>query len=322
LVIGLYSNAWVMSKRYFYLIFAFLVFSAVHISAQENTTKKELIMERDDLIDALQRISSAVWEIESQKAHPRVSELALQYRLDRLENMISGLSVYLGLNPATIGGQNIIIDRTQNVPVQSYYPQQLPSVTEHRYVDRTRRYSNNDWQRQLQLVQQQLGLLSDSLQNDSLQSQIQLLSLQIDSLRQLSNVVIPEVVVPPIIELVRDSTAVKKETAKPDFERFKSQVFFAVSSTTLTNEGKKTLDEIISIMKRNSGLFATVSGSSSREGNAVYNENLSRKRAESVQNYLKDAGIGLERIILKSAGIDKESDLLIYGRRVDIVVEP
>ena len=164
-------------------------------------------MERDDLIDALQRISSAVWEIESQKAYPRVSELALQYRLDRLENMISGLSVYLGLNPATIGGQNIIIDRTQNVPVQSYYPQQLPSVTEHRYVDRTRRYSNNDWQRQLQLVQQQLGLLSDSLQNDSLQSQIQLLSLQIDSLRQLSNVVIPEVVVPPIIELVCDSTA-------------------------------------------------------------------------------------------------------------------
>ena len=82
------------------------------------------------------------------------------------------------------------------------------------------------------------------------------------------------------------------------------------------------MDEIISIMKRNNGLFATVSGNSSRDGNAAYNENLSRKRAESVQNYLKSAGIGLERIILKSAGIDKESDLLIYGRRVDIVVEP
>ena len=304
------------------MIFTFLVFGATSISAQEITPKKELIMERDDLIDALQRISSAVWEIESQKAHPRVNELALQYRLDRLENMISGLSVYLGLNPSVVGGQNFIIDRAQNVPVESYYPQQFSGVTEQRYVDRSRRYSAPGWDRQLRLVQEQLSLLSNNLESDSLQSQIQLLSIQLDSLQQLSDSITQEVFVPPVIEIVRDSVIVKSEVSKPDFERFKSQVFFAVSSTTLTNEGKKALDEIISMMKRNTGLFATVSGSSSRDGNAAYNENLSRKRAESVQNYLKDAGIDLGRIILKSAGIDKESDLLIYGRRVDVVLEP
>ncbi len=310
-----------MKKRIVFLALIFFSWGSFSVIAQEKSATKEMVMKKQDLINALQQISNAVWEVESQKAHPQVSELALQYRLDRLENMISGLSVYLGLNPATIGGQNIIIDRAQNVPVQSYYPQQLPNVTEHRYVDRSRRYSGSDWQRHLQSVQQQLGLLSDNVQNDSLQLQIQLLSLQLDSLQQLSDSVVQEGVVPPVIEVVRDSVIVK-EVPKADFERFKSQVFFAVSSTTLTNEGKKTLDEIISIMKRNNGLFATVSGNSSRDGNAAYNENLSRKRAESVQNYLKSAGIGLERIILKSAGIDRESDLLIYGRRVDIVVEP
>lgn len=279
-------------------------------------------MERDDLINALQRISNAVWEIESQKAYPRVNELALQYRLDRLENMISGLSIYLGLNPANIGGQNIIIDRNQNVPVQSVYPQLFPNVAGQRYVDRSRRYVNDDWKRELYLVQQQLSLLSDNLENDSLQSQIQLLTSQLDSIQFRTDSVEQQVFVPPVVEIVRDSVIVKEEIVKPTFDNYKSQVFFAVSSTTLTNEGKKTLDEVISIMKRNSRLFATVSGSSSRDGNAKYNEALSRKRAESVQNYLKDAGIDLGRIILKSTGIDKDSDLLIYGRRVDVVLEP
>lgn len=311
-----------MLKRIFYLIFTFLVFVAIHVNAQVNTSKKELVMERNDLIDALQRISSAVWDVEAQKAHPRVNELALQYRLDRLENMISGLSSYLGLNPTSIGRENIIVERTRNTPVQSYYPRQFPEAADYRYGDRSRQYQGDDWRKQLELVQQQLGLLSDNLQDDSLQTQIQLLSLQIDSLQQVSGSVIQEVFIPPVIELVRDSVMVKEEVVKSDFERVKSQVFFAVSSATLTNEAKKTLDESISIMKRNTGLFATVSGSSSRDGNAAYNENLSRKRAESVKNYLKDAGIGLERIILKSAGIDKESDLLIYGRRVDIILEP
>ena len=311
-----------MSKKIFYLIFTFLVFGIIHANAQVNTSKKDLVMERNDLIDALQQISSAVWDIESQKAHPRVNELALQYRLDRLENMISGLSSYLGLSPANMGSEKIVIDRMRNVPVQSYYPQQFPDATDYRYRDRSRQYSVDDWRKQLELVQQQLGSLSDNLQNDSLQMQIQLLTSQIDSLQLASDSVIQEVFIPPVIELVRDSVMVKEEVVKSDFERAKSQVFFAVSSATLTNEAKKTLDESISIMKRNTGLFATVSGSSSREGNAAYNENLSRKRAESVQNYLKDAGIGLERIILKSAGFDKESDLLIYGRRVDVTLEP
>lgn len=64
---------------------------------------KELVIDKQELMDALRQISDAVWDMEEQKARPRVEEQALQYRLDRLEKMILDLSLYLGLKPTGVG---------------------------------------------------------------------------------------------------------------------------------------------------------------------------------------------------------------------------
>jgi len=322
-----------MKKVIFFLMSVFIVAGILPAGAQEVSPLKELVIDKQELLNALRQISDAVWDMEEQKAHPRVEEQALQYRLDRLEKMILDLSLFLGLRPAGVGGQNsIVIDRTRDVAAPYYYP--LPSGTAG--VQRPLGGGRHPGGFQ--------GVPVDSIGRiDSLQLMMQSLLFQLDSLQRLVNAAALDVAGLPVADdpgelVVADSLVVIEQAtihkplvlpaqtiqpaqrALPAFDRFKTQLFFAVSSDALTNESKGALDEIVAIMKRNNGVIATVSGSSSREGNAVYNELLSRKRAESVRDYLSDAGIESERILLGSAGIDKESDLLIYGRRVDVVL--
>ncbi len=310
-----------MKKVIFFLAFAFIVAGILPAGAQEVSSPKELVIEKQELMNALRQISDAVWDMEEQKVRPRVEEQALQYRLDRLEKMILDLSLYLGLRPTGVGGQNsIVIDRMRDVASPYYYPFQSGSAGVQREL------SDGRYPDTFQ------GVPVDSTGRiDSLQLMMRSLSFQLDSLHRLvyaevqaatpeALVITPETPDAHEQAVVHESVVAPPTPVQPAFDRFKSQVFFGVSSAALTSEGKGALDEIVTIMERNSGLVASVSGSSSREGNAVYNELLSRKRAESVRDYLNDAGIKAERIVLESAGIDKESDLLLYGRRVDIVL--
>lgn len=317
-----------MKKVIFFLACAFFVAGILPMGAQEVSSSKELVIDKQDLVNALRQISDAVWDMEEQKVRPRVEEQALQYRLDRLEKMILDLSLYLGFRPTGVGGQSsFVIDRMRDMPVPYYYPLQ-PGVAGVQGQLGDGRYPSTFQ-----------GLPADSIgRTDSLHLMMQSLSFQLDSLQRL----VYAAAVPPATLSVADDPSDSVDTsdslfvadmaavhkpltlsvkpAQPAFDRFKTQVFFAVSSAVLTSEGKEALDEIIAIMERNSGLVATVSGSSSREGNTVYNELLSRKRAESVRDYLINAGIKADRIVLESASIDNESDLLLYGRRVDIVL--
>ncbi len=322
-----------MKKVIFFLTCVFIVAGILPAGAQEVSPPKELVIDKQELVNALRQISDAVWDMEEQKAHPRVEEQALQYRLDRLEKMILDLSFYLGFRPTGVRGQNnIVVDRTRDMAAPYYYPLQSGAVGVQRQL------GGGSYPGTFQ------GVPVDSTGRiDSLQLMMQSLSFQLDSLQRLVNAAALEAVALPVAGdlgelsatdslVVPEKTAVHKplvlpaqtiqpaQPALPAFDRFKTQLFFAVSSDALTSESKGALDEIVAIMKRNSRVVATISGSSSREGNAVYNGLLSRKRAESVRDYLSDAGIESERILLGLAGIDKESDLLIYGRRVDVVL--
>ncbi|MGI6572464.1 MAG: OmpA family protein [Fermentimonas sp.] len=319
-----------MKKVIFFLACAFIVTSILPAGAQEVSSPKELVIDKQELLKALRQISDAVWDMEEQKARPRVEEQALQYRLDRLEKMILDLSLYLGFRPTGVGGKSsIVIDRTRDASVPYYYPLQSSAPRVQRQL------GGRHYQGTFQ------GVPADSTGRiDSLQLMMQLLSFQLDSLQRLVNSAALEVAALPVADdlgdlVVADSLVLPEQAAvreplvlpaqtiqpaQPTFDRFKTQLFFAVSSAELTGEGKGALDEIVAIMKRNSGVVATVSGSSSREGDAAYNELLSRKRAESVRDYLIDAGIKPDWIVLESAGIDNESDLLLYGRRVDIIL--
>ena len=96
-----------MKKVIFFLAFAFIVAGILPAGAQEVSSPKELVIEKQELMNALRQISDAVWDMEEQKVRPRVEEQALQYRLDRLEKMILDLSLYLGLRPTGVGQNSI-----------------------------------------------------------------------------------------------------------------------------------------------------------------------------------------------------------------------
>jgi len=112
-----------MKKVIFFLAFAFIVAGILPGGAQEVSSPKELVIEKQELMNALRQISDAVWDMEEQKVRPRVEEQALQYRLDRLEKMILDLSLYLGLRPTGVGGQNsIVIDRMRGCGLSLLLP--------------------------------------------------------------------------------------------------------------------------------------------------------------------------------------------------------
>jgi outer membrane protein OmpA-like peptidoglycan-associated protein len=69
-------------------------------------------------------------------------------------------------------------------------------------------------------------------------------------------------------------------------------LYFDFNKTTLTEEGKRKLDSLITVIHSDANVKqARVIGFADRIGTPGYNEQLSRKRAEAVRNYLIARGI-------------------------------
>lgn len=315
-----------MKKIFAFWVLAIFVSGGFSLIAQENTARKELVMKKQDLINALQDISREVWELEAQRANPMVEEPALHFRLNRLESMLSTLMLGMGIQMPQ-SGENIIIDRTTPGSGNTVYPMiQTPSSPT--YFNRSRIVEASprgisDLQKQLNLLQAQMMLMANELPEDSTRLQMNELSRQMDSLRisnemlQLQNLMNEQTA-----EVKTDTVVVTKVVQKTPtlLAQFKRQVFFAVSSSEITSEGKQTLDELALLVKNNPSLNVIITGNSSKDGNVRYNEALSKRRAESVLKYLQNSGVPPEKLQIQNAGEDHSADLLHYGRRVDITV--
>ncbi len=80
-------------------------------------------------------------------------------------------------------------------------------------------------------------------------------------------------------------------------------IYYEFDKATLTPEAKITLDTtILVILKENPKLIVEISSHTDNKGNDNYNMKLSQKRAESVVNYLINAGIDRNRMIAKGYG--------------------
>lgn len=276
-----------MKNRFAFLVLAIFVSGSFSLIAQEKTAPKELVMKKQDMINALQDISREVWELEAQRANPMVGEPALHFRLNRLESMLNTLMLGMGIQMPQ-GRENIIIDRTSEGGNIVYPIAQTPSsptyFNRNRIVE-TSPHGISDLQKQLNLLQAQMMLMANELPEDSTRLQMNELSRQMDSLRisnemlQLQNLMNEQTA-----ELKPDTVIVTKIVEKPSllFTQFKRQVFFAVSSSEITSEGKQTLDELASLVKSKPSLNLIITGNSSKDGNVRYNEALSKRRAESV----------------------------------------
>jgi outer membrane protein OmpA-like peptidoglycan-associated protein len=102
---------------------------------------------------------------------------------------------------------------------------------------------------------------------------------------------------------------------------------FDFNSDKIKDESKPTLDQIVNILKENSGWKMTIEGHTDKIGGETFNQNLSEKRANSVKEYLKNAGIDESRLTAKGVGMsspvatnDTEAGRA-RNRRVELVKE-
>jgi outer membrane protein OmpA-like peptidoglycan-associated protein len=81
-----------------------------------------------------------------------------------------------------------------------------------------------------------------------------------------------------------------------------SGVKFATNQSTLNQPSKNTLDKLLNVMNKYPGTEVLVAGHTDSQGAADYNMTLSRKRAQSVYDYLATHGIESSRITMTYSG--------------------
>ena len=105
-------------------------------------------------------------------------------------------------------------------------------------------------------------------------------------------------------------------------------IFYAFDRATLRPESKEALDGIIKILDENPNVTLEMGAHTDSKGTDSYNEGLAQRRAQSVVDYLIEAGIPAERLTAKGYGesepktvtkkMAEDNDFLVEG---DILTE-
>ena len=100
-------------------------------------------------------------------------------------------------------------------------------------------------------------------------------------------------------------------------------ILFIPSSSELTRDSYKALDDVVQVLQSNGHLKMVIEGHTDSTGSDELNEKLSQARADAVKNYLINKGISAER--LQSAGYGSSRPLTsnetAEGRRINRRVE-
>ncbi len=100
-------------------------------------------------------------------------------------------------------------------------------------------------------------------------------------------------------------------------------ILFSTGKATLLPQSFVELNKLARLLDDNKEIRIEVSGHSDNMGSASLNKRLSRSRAESVRNYLRDRGIDESRMVFEGYGFDKpiESNDTAEGRAANRRVE-
>jgi len=79
-------------------------------------------------------------------------------------------------------------------------------------------------------------------------------------------------------------------------------IFYAFDKADLLPESKEALDGLIKILEENPHVTIELGAHADRKGSVAYNEQLAQRRAQSVVDYLIEAGIDKERLTAKGYG--------------------
>lgn len=104
-----------------------------------------------------------------------------------------------------------------------------------------------------------------------------------------------------------------------------TNVHFALDKHYLTNESKAVLDQIITVLRQYPEMSVTLYGYTDQRASVAYNLALSQRRATSVEQYLVDQDIDLNRIAREAKGktqLLSDPDVIrghALSRRVEVV---
>lgn len=124
------------------------------------------------------------------------------------------------------------------------------------------------------------------------------------------------------------ATPPKQEPApapvKPNYNF--SNIQFEFNSAVLKTGSYQTLDKIAAEIKKDESKTFAINGHSSAEGSAAHNQSLSEDRANSVKQYLVNAGVGAASLSVKGWGESKPlnnnatEEARAINRRVEVKV--
>jgi outer membrane protein OmpA-like peptidoglycan-associated protein len=93
------------------------------------------------------------------------------------------------------------------------------------------------------------------------------------------------------VETVEDSNGL--EAVKVTFD---SGILFALNSSTLSSSAQKSLKEFAEILKEDNTLDIAIIGHTDKTGTYEVNQKVSTQRAQAVETYLKNCGVGSAQI--------------------------
>ncbi|MCH8550837.1 MAG: OmpA family protein [Natronospirillum sp.] len=106
-----------------------------------------------------------------------------------------------------------------------------------------------------------------------------------------------------------------------------ADVLFAFGSSELSESGSQNLDRLVTFLNGHPELYVLLEGHTDNVGDAEFNQGLSQRRAESVQQYLTDHGIRESMLVVSGFGLERPvgNNRTVSGReqnrRVEVIIE-
>ncbi|WP_316929162.1 OmpA family protein [Nitritalea halalkaliphila] len=103
-------------------------------------------------------------------------------------------------------------------------------------------------------------------------------------------------------------------------------VFFDFDRYSLRDASKTSLRKLLLFLQENPTVGITITGHTDNVGASAYNQELSMRRAQSVMQYLLDAGISSDRLHAKGAGdaqpirSNETAEGRAFNRRISILI--
>jgi outer membrane protein OmpA-like peptidoglycan-associated protein len=234
---------------------------------------------------------------------------------------------------------------TRNIGREStpYVGNQLPSQANNEVIDLERRMkllsdevktalSNKTTQDSITLLYLENAKKTEADLNkkiDTLSSQLLAASLKEESMKQ-AKVSAERDFLKNKVKHLQDSLETFK-SKKPDTverevitisELPKTEVFFKVNSSVLSDNDKQRIRDVASIVLKYPQVQVIIRGFTDKTGSVEYNLMLSKKRAGAVEQVLILSNVSANRIVTESNGVDNDlrKKASQYGRRVEIIL--